>query len=281
MAPAPPSYCAEQVRRHDNDRFICDLFAPPAERDALLALHAFNLELARVREAVREPLLGHIRLRWWADTLDAIFAGRPPDHQVAAALSDAIGRFAIDRRHLDRIVAGRAFDLEDRAPETVAALLEYAEATSAALSLAGLQVMAADSEQARAAARDVGIAWAVVGLIRAVPFHARARRIYLPADLSRSAGLDAGALFDRGSTSGVAAVVRELVAVAEEHLQRGRGSRRDISRRALPVLLPATLADLYIGRLRRADWDPFQHSIAAPAPGRLIRAALARLRCRY
>ena len=37
------------VRRHDPDRFLTALFAPPDRRDALLTLYAFNHELARAR----------------------------------------------------------------------------------------------------------------------------------------------------------------------------------------------------------------------------------------
>ena len=59
------TYCAEQIRRFDNDRFLCTLFAPTAEREALAAVFAFNVEVARIRESVVERLLGEIRLQWW------------------------------------------------------------------------------------------------------------------------------------------------------------------------------------------------------------------------
>ena len=53
------------VRRHDPDRFFTALFAPPVRRGAVLALYAFNHELARAREAASEPALALIRLHWW------------------------------------------------------------------------------------------------------------------------------------------------------------------------------------------------------------------------
>lgn len=281
MATPTLSPCARQVQRYDNDRFLCDLFAPPAEREGLAALHAFNLEVARIREAVREPLLGQIRLRWWGETLDAIYDGRPPRHDVAGALGTTVQRYGIAREHFDRILSGRAFDLEDRAPATLDELIDYADRTSASLALAGLDVVGPDGEDTRAAVREVGIAWALTGLVRAIPFHARARRIYLPTDLNREAGLDVYQLFDRGRTRGVARVVEHVVGVAEEHLRRARSRRPAVPPRALPILLPATLAEIYIGRLRRARWDPFDERINAPSPLRLLRLSLARLRRRY
>ena len=79
------------VRRHDRDRFQTALFAPAAHREALFALYAFNYEIARVREIVREPMLGRIRLQWWREAMAAAFAGGPVRrHEVvdAARLDD-------------------------------------------------------------------------------------------------------------------------------------------------------------------------------------------------
>ena len=44
------AYCLAQVRRHDRDRYLTALFAGAAARADLMALYAFNLEVARTRE---------------------------------------------------------------------------------------------------------------------------------------------------------------------------------------------------------------------------------------
>lgn len=281
MALPNVSYCAQLLQKFDNDRFLCSLFAPPAEREALSAIGAFNVEVARIREQVREPLLGHVRLRWWADTLDNVWAGRPSSHPVADALTEVVQRYSLDRQPFDLLLRARSQDMDDEAPISLKALLDYAEETSASLASAQLRVLAVQDEQSRVAARDVAVAWALLGLVRAVPFHARARRIYLPADLSREAGLDIPRLFDRGATDELRPVVRKLVEVAVELLARARGGRGRVPRRALPVLLPASLADIWVSRLRRAAFDPFDERVQAPAPWRMLRLTLARLKARY
>ena len=48
------SYCGETVRKHDPDRFLLSMFAPPESREALWALYAFNHEIAKTREVVTE-----------------------------------------------------------------------------------------------------------------------------------------------------------------------------------------------------------------------------------
>src|ERR1700759_2884419 len=65
---------AAGLRQHDRDRSQTALFAPAERRDALFALYAFNYEVARIRESVREPMLGLIRLQWWRDALAGIDA---------------------------------------------------------------------------------------------------------------------------------------------------------------------------------------------------------------
>lgn len=274
-------YCAQQVRRFDHDRFICTLFAPPQEREALAALYAFNAEVARIRESVRQPLLGRIRLQWWADTVDAVFAGRPPQHEIAQALSSAVRQFRLDRSPFDRLLETRALDMNDQAPADIEALLVYAEGTSATLGLLSLDVLGVEEEAVRAAARDVAIAWALTGVLRAVPFHASQRRIYLPASLNREAGLDVFQLFEMRSPEPLKVVVAAVAECAQARLKAARAAGRNIPRQALPVLLPATLADGYLRDLQRAAFDPFNVSIQKAGPLQLAKLAFNAARRRY
>ncbi|MCH7485313.1 MAG: squalene/phytoene synthase family protein [Chloroflexi bacterium] len=101
---------------------------------------------------------------------------------------------------LDRVVVRRV-RLDDDAPADMAALLSYAEATSATLAGLSLEILEARDEASRQAGHHVGLAWALTGLLRAIPFHAAARRVYLPATLSRDSGVDFKELKLRTSTN--------------------------------------------------------------------------------
>src|SRR5947209_11426724 len=115
---------AALVRRHDLDRYQTALFAPAGRREALLALYAFNYEIARVRETVTQPMLGQIRLQWWREVLDTAYAGAPPrNHPVAIALTTAIREFGLTRELFDRLVDTRERDLVNDPPASLAALL--------------------------------------------------------------------------------------------------------------------------------------------------------------
>src|SRR5580692_2883864 len=96
---------AALVRQHDRDRFQTALFAPVADREALFSLYAFNYEIARVRESVREPMLGQIRLQWWREAIEAAYAGAAPRrHEVVEPLTATIRERGLSRAHFERLI---------------------------------------------------------------------------------------------------------------------------------------------------------------------------------
>ena len=74
----------------------------------MIALYAFDDELARIPAAVTEPLLGEIRLTWWREALDEIFEGRPVRrHPATQALAEAVGRRKLARQPLEAMIDAR------------------------------------------------------------------------------------------------------------------------------------------------------------------------------
>ena len=160
--------CGATLKRHDPDRYLTALFAPAESRDALFALYAFNLEIARVLEAVRDPLAGQTRLQWWRERIDALFEEKgagPHASEVVAALASVVGRRRLPRGPFESLLDAREFDLLEEPPEDLAALETYAEATAGSLAVLTLEALAPPEEgvandagraAAGAAAREAG-----------------------------------------------------------------------------------------------------------------------------
>jgi phytoene synthase len=260
------SYAAEQVRHHDRDRFVIALLSPEDRREAMFGLYAFNLEVARVRELVSEPMLGRIRLQWWRDSLEAIFAGKPVAHPVAEALAAAVAAHELPRSPFDRLIDGRESDLEDAPPADLPALEDYAEATASTITALGLDVLGVREEAAFRAARHVGIAWALTGLLRAVPFHAAAGRLYLPLDLLEEHGVEPEELLSGTPSPGLAKVARTVADRARDHLARARAFKAELPKQAVPGLLAAPLADAYLNGLDKARFNLLDTHWSMPRP---------------
>lgn len=256
--PTPAAICLQAARQGDHDRYLCALFAADAARPALMALLAFNGEVARTRESVSEPTLGLIRLQWWREALDGAFAGVPRRHPVVEALAAAVGVHGLDRALFDRLIEARERDLDDLPIASLADMELYAEGTSATMFELWAEVLGGRDPASRAAVRHAGLAWALVGLVRAVPFHGASRRLFLPESELASEGVDIEALFAGRATAGLDKVVGRVLDRAAQHGAAARALKPDLARGLLPALLPVRLADSYARQLTKAGLNPFR-----------------------
>ncbi len=131
------------VRRVDPDRWLASRFASdPEARADLIALYAFNHEIARAAEVASEPLVGEMRLAWWREALAEMFEGRPVRaHPAAQAMAVAVRRRALDRAELDALVDARLRDL-DPWPLTADEADGYIDATAGRLMALAVRVLA-------------------------------------------------------------------------------------------------------------------------------------------
>jgi phytoene synthase len=178
--------CEATVRRADPDRYFSALFAPADKRPLLFALYAFNHELARIAEAVREPMMGEIRLQWWRETVESAREGQPRVHDVALALAEMFCQIDLPAKIFDDMIDARAFDLSPDAFPDDAARDAYLDDTSGNLTRLAVRILGAGSVHDDLA-REAGIAYGLVGLIRSETFHAARRKSFLGDPLAAAA----------------------------------------------------------------------------------------------
>lgn len=279
---ALPASLADLLRRHDRDRYLLGLFAPSDRRVAVMALYAFNYEIAKTREVVSEALLGRIRLQWWREALDEAYGhGAVRAHEVMTPLAEAIRKYRLGRAHFDAMIAARERELEDEPLPTLAALEEYCAATAGRLQQLVLEALDVRDPAAAEVAREVGIAYALAGLIRAIPFHARRRRLFIPADIAAEAKLDRAAVFELAASPALAAAVQRLALAGREHLASARSRREALPGAALPALLPARIAAGYLRDIEAVRGNVFDPRLAARASRSVLRLAWAAATRRY
>lgn len=257
--------CADEVRAHDRDRFLADLFAPEAKRRYLFALHAFNLEITRVRELVSDPMPGEIRLQWWRDVLAGEARGEVAGHPVAAALLETIGLHDLPRPAFDNLIAAHIFDLYNDPMPSLTDLEGYAGETASALIQLAALVLAGGRDPGTAdAAGHAGVAQALAGLMRALPYHARRQQLFLPADLMERHGVQAKDVFVGRSTPELLRLLADLRATARRHLDAGRKALAGVDPVARPAFLPVALVEPVLRMMDRGDYNPFTMAIDPP-----------------
>lgn len=268
---APPSlteaygHCASVLREHDRDRYHAALLAPAASRPHLLALYAFSTEVARVTDLVSAPIPGEIRQQWWRDAIEGLGRGEVTANPVAAAILDTIGRFGLPRQAFIDLIDARVFDLYQDPMPSLADLEGYLGETSSALIRLATLILAGGRDPGGAeAAGHAGLAYGITGLLRALPWHARQGRLYLPKDILDRHGVTRDDVVLGRGGPGVRAACAELRDLARWHLERVRSLRGSISPEIATAFLPLALVPGDLGALERASQDPLQPAAAPP-----------------
>jgi len=243
------------VRAADPDRYFSALFAPAALRPLLFALYAFNAEVARVAETVREPMLGAIRLEWWRETSEGAAKGTPRNHDVARGLAALFATGLVRLEDFEPLIAARAFDSSADYFADFAALENYLDATGGRLMRLAAQLLGAAPEQAAPVTRDAARAYGLAGLLRSQPFHNSRHKLYLPLDLLSALEMTPEQFFHlEKADARLAAAERQGALKARDYFLAARRAPR--AREALPAILPAALVPVYLRRLLRGGDVP-------------------------
>ena len=253
------AHCEALVRAADKDRYLASLFAPAAARQHLYALYAFASEIARVREAAREPLPGEIRLQWWRDVLEGAGRGEVSANPVAAALLDTVARCALPAERLIAPIDAHAFDLYDDAMPSLADLDAYAEQTSGTLFALAAQILGGTdgADAIVAAATPAGTAYGVAQRLRTFPRDLARRQLFVPLDLLAQHGVTREEIEARQNAAGLRGALAALRDHARAAFGRFHAAAPDIPESCAPAFLVAALVPMLLARLEAAAADPF------------------------
>ncbi len=261
--------CADLVKRDDPDRFQTLQYVGRDARPALLALYAFNAEIAKTGHVISEPALGEIRLQWWRDELDTLSGEREGGHPVSTALAAfLLPRLGEKVDALHALVDARVTDIYEMQMPDMAALVAYAGATGGAVQRLAASIFASDDpEQGAKAAYNIGVAWALAGILRALPFNLARGWNLLPLDqLPRQA--TEGLITDAND---LVPVIQSVVEQARGRLTKGRALSGTVGKHQLPAMLLAPLADSYLNAISKAGYNPAAVNYDRGALGRYLR----------
>ncbi len=263
--------CEEIVRRADPDRYLTALFAPAERRPLLFALYAFNHELAHIGETVREPMLVDIRLEWWREAVEGAREGRPRPHNVVRGLAEAFARAGPPLELFETMITARRFDVGPQNFADLAALEAYGDATSGSVMRIAAHLL---DEYTRddALFHHAGTAYALTGILRALPAHAARGKLYLPFALLEANGITPADIRAGAVIAKLPAVIGAIVERARAHYDAARSLPRP--GHAFPAVMPAALVPLYAKSLLRAGSNALGGVIDVP----LYRRQLAMLR---
>ena len=272
----PPDLVTAAAKATDPDRYVTALYAPAERRAALMALYAFDGEIAGIRGRIREALPGEIRLQWWRDTLDAGRSGAVTGHPVADGLNAAIGAYGLPVAALQNYLDARIFDLYDDPMPSRTDLEGYCgETQGAILQLAALVLDAGSAPRFADLAGRAACAQGIAGMLRALPLQRARGQCFVPRDILAAAGTSPEAFLEGDGGQGALRAVEAMTALARDHLSAFETGAADLPPSLRPVFLPLALTRLLLDRMTkpadilgggrdpapwRRQWTLFRHA---------------------
>lgn len=254
--------CINTVKKYDPDRFFISVFANKETHHKIMALYAFNFELSHIFETISEPMMGQIRFQWWWDLVGAIYNDdKPvPPHPIAEDLETL--KNDIDQSLLHSLIEGHEEALEPSPPETEKDLIDLLEKKSFNLfrAISKIETPARDDRRFY----NLSIAWGLIGIIRAIPYHARNNKIYLPVSyFKESIKPDQNKILDmKPDSEAFLKSVEKLWALAQHHLEKAEQDRKDHANDKSHLWLYLKLAKLYLKDIRKRGYQAFDTKLA-------------------
>ncbi|KAF4982521.1 hypothetical protein FZEAL_1872 [Fusarium zealandicum] len=241
-------YCFTQLESSDYDAHLIRRFVPSPVQDVYTALRTLNLELIRLSDLVSNPTTATLRMKFWQDSINNTFAGRPPREPICIlldkSLQDLEARAGSSTKKsikfwVSRLVRTREKYMMNRPFGSLASLEEYAENTYSTLMYATLASLPLRSMNVDHLASHIGKAYGIVSVLRGIPYLAapaspvntpsgmappvREPALLLPLDAMAEAGVKEEEVFRQGpGAAGLQDAVFQVATRANDHLITAR-----------------------------------------------------------
>ncbi|ORY00834.1 hypothetical protein K493DRAFT_323585 [Basidiobolus meristosporus CBS 931.73] len=203
-----------------------------------------------------------MKMMFWKDTIEQIFAGKPPQQPVALALSHSLQFCDLSPMWFKRVISEREKNLDDPQFMTVADMETYAENTASALLYLQLEALGIKDVHADHAATHIGKASGIATFLRGIPFHASQRRMMLPAEITAKHGISQEDVFRHGEVEHLSDAIFEVATTAHDHLLTARTFLPNLPPAAYPALINAIPCDVFLKKLEKADFQIFNPKLA-------------------
>ncbi len=269
------------LARHARSFRWASMFLPAAARDDAAVVYNFCRLADDLVDEAPDAATGARDLA----RLDAELGGEAPPRPLVAAFRAVVERRGIELAAAQDLLVGIAGDQGRVRVADDPELLRYCYRVAGTVGLLMCGVLGVTRREAWPHAVDLGIGMQLTNICRDVLEDTRRDRVYLPAARLRAVGVDPEELVaGTADRARVAAVVRDLLALAERYYASADDGMRAIPLRSRLAILVASRVYRAIGRrLLRRGCDALAGRTIVPAwekLGWLVAGLLAALRPR-
>ncbi len=248
------------VQTNDSDRYFATLFAPEGRRKYLFALYAFNIEIARVRDLISQPLPGEVRLQWWRDVISADDANSA--HPLAAALIDTIKQNKLPVQALLNMLDARVFDLYDDVMPDWHNLDAYCGETSSAIFRLATLILSKGKENGTGEiCGHAGIAYAYCNFLRNLPKYSRRGQVYFPQEALIDHNLTRDDIINCRASLNINSLLSQTRSKIWDHMAQTHAVARSLDSSFASAFLPLATIKPYLKQMAKNSYQPFETKI--------------------
>ena len=207
-------YCHDLAVQGSKDFRYSLLGLPLVQRQTLVAVHAFYLEVTQIPEECRDSSVARVKLDWWRAEIGRLFADNP-QHPITCALHPRLATFNLPEEYFREILDGVAMDIDYDAYPSFTELTLYLHRHGSIPALLMAEITGYQDRRATPRfAHEAGALLQLFELLYESRCHTQQGHFYLPEDEMQRFGVGPGDLLAAQTTDRV----RQLFAFQAERI---------------------------------------------------------------
>jgi 15-cis-phytoene synthase len=255
-------YCQDKAARSGSSFYYSFLFLPTEQRKAINALYAFCREVDDIVDEYTDLNIAQQKLGWWKDELDRIFTDTA-EHPIGHALQVAKTRYALPKHLFEEILQGMNMDLTFQGYQTFDDLRVYCHCVASAPGLLAAKIFGFQDHKTLEYAKNLGVAFQLVNIIRDVGEDFDRGRVYLPESELKEFSVSLTDLLEKNNSPEFKALMQYQAVRAKQYYTQAMNILPAVDRSNQRVGI--IMAEIYFALLKeieRANWQVLHQKIS-------------------
>ncbi|MGH8372376.1 MAG: squalene/phytoene synthase family protein [Gammaproteobacteria bacterium] len=223
-------------------------FSPEKYRARLIALATLYTEIREIPQECRDPGVAETKLRWWEEEIELMLDGKPR-HPTSQMFWANHGKLNLTNRLFLDIIDSARQDLSPPSFPAFENVMHYCRQRGGAFTALAVGLCNAESLVTLSAARNIGCAWQLAGIVTRSAVDAQLGRVYFAAEDLRKHHVDQHVVEGVHSDTGLKALLADYSMWAQRLIEDARGATPELERDNL--VAASILAAFALGRLRK------------------------------
>ncbi|MFC4487746.1 squalene/phytoene synthase family protein [Tepidiphilus baoligensis] len=257
-------HCRERLARRPNARYYSLLLLKGPRREALFVLYALIDALEDVVHSCRETQVTLTTLAWWANEVEAAFAGTPT-HPITRALRLVLADMPWERAFFDELVLAARLRATTMRCASSAELQQLTYRLGAVPALLTVRALGGMEREAQQAAQELGMGLALAELLLGVGADARAGRILVPVEQLQRHDVPAEQILEGRWSESFAALMRAQAERVRHHFRAVDEMASPGMREALrPLMARRTVTEALLAEAEALDYRLLDRRLELP-----------------